>query len=414
MASPYSPQEQAEFGSLIVRSEQKINSLMRILHGKLAVARNGEKNNLQKKIKNFHNATKWSIDRMKFVTTVFTPTARQDLNAGQRTIDALVETFSTFSGECETSAPSAVAARRQIGPDPAWQDFMKRSSVFVGNTGGFRMMNENGEVELLQFGQDDGESVVGGPSGTDGGLGALRTLFTPHIPMTPIQVRSNSSYLREDGKKNVVIRDAAYPFYDKNSLNIPCSMVLNEEYKLDHGGKGNVNLMQYLGFIYPDECSLPYIPIMDVTLRFDRALDLSKVGTEKDRTFLPLLIDTGIYLALKEKAKELFLREHPGMKILEPQETELDEERMHVKVAIRGDRKLRLNGPRGCEYPTIVNAMNTCRHDLRGRCQLQIRFSSCLNDKNTYQLRFILFGLMVTLSTENRDAEVFRISWNKN
>lgn len=254
---------------------------------------------------------------------------------------------------------------------------------------------------------------------TDGGNGnELRTLFQPNIQMTPVRVRKHSPYIRFDAQGNVAIQAAAYTRREGRLMIIPCRAVRNAGYfPSSERNAGDTLLTIYIGFVFPDETSLFYLPLKNITLVRASYVMTQQAGTFRgsSRGFVRARMDAEIFHRVCGEACAKLHEEYPGAFVDRPSQRILNGSEVLVDVAIRGDRSLKVvdeMGGTGLAPRTylkkIGSALLNCRQDITGDCQLQVQFNGHKWRPHTFQLRFILFGLLVTKNEANRHLDIFR------
>lgn len=420
-----------QFRALINKKKASVKALFERLLQFLVSVRHEDSTFLQQWTKNYQKASRWSIDSMQAALELPAIDARRVIGAQEATIDMLLKTFDPAKFGRRSS--SMLTPDHEIpGLDYQWDDFMKRAEVFNAQREGFMLRTKLGTVEKLEFGggdesfgEEDGcgkmESDRGQASGAGneesavaGGMhpeDPLIHVFTPEVPMTQIWARNRSIYLQADCHKNLKIQDAAYASQTPSGPDVPCRPVLNEEYQGPVEARRYKPLLRYVGFIFPDQTSLSYIPVRGVTLLASsfNPVNASEMGGS-GRIFMRIRVNRALYMSILEMVIGSYREINATAEILPPWEHGGKEPNIEVDVAVRGDRKLKIVGNSYTEYVPVVEAIYHCGHDITGDCQLQWRFNSTYRGRNSFQLRCVLFGLMVTRDDDNWDDPVFRVA----
>lgn len=209
----------------------------------------------------------------------------------------------------------------------------------------------------------------------------LTTVFTPKIPMTPVRAFEKSAYVAVGETRTVAIMSPAFASVFNECARLECDVVINDAFVPIHAPDNPLTLM-YLGFLYPDGTSLPYIPVRDVIVQYRGNIGKSQRLTKNDRTWQVMYAHDYVYLSLPRAVYERLVRAARkafewrfGQKEKWATEVDFDGDRAWVYAGMKPGAKVQcfVEGDRGERY--LVDALRDTCSNLEGDGMLYMRFS---------------------------------------
>ena len=232
----------------------------------------------------------------------------------------------------------------------------------------------------------------------------LITLFESAVNTTSVIVRNKSNFLRPDNYIGIKILNNAFPKkMADGTVQMKCVPTLSECFQLPRGRQTTVSSpwLVYVGFVYPDQTHIPFIPIEDVRILY-RPGDPYGCAAKME-------ISTQVYRHIQETARVGFMKEHPNSEVLLPCSTNINTTLSLVDIFVRDDRKVRLIDPDETRCTTVISALQQCCHGIFGECHMQLRFNSVDGTQRKFRLRFFVFNFIVVKDAHNWKDQVFQI-----
>lgn len=225
----------------------------------------------------------------------------------------------------------------------------------------------------------------------------LNTVFTPKIPMTPVRAFAESDYVAVGESRTVAIMSPAFAAVtDTGEGRLECDVSINDTFMPIHAPDNPMTLM-YLGFLYPDGTSLPYIPVRDVLVQYRG--DVPKTRMERSREvygqdLVVLSVPRLVYERLVRAARKVFEWRF-GANAKWVTEVDVEGDRVWVEAGMKRGAKVQcfVEGRRGERY--VGDALRESGQDLKGDAMLYMRFSFREREDSLPTLCFRLHKLIV-------------------
>lgn len=209
----------------------------------------------------------------------------------------------------------------------------------------------------------------------------LTTVFTPKIPMTPVRAFEKSAYVAVGETRTVAIMNPAFACMSKGAAKLEGDVVINDAFVPIHAPDNPLTLM-YLGFLYPDGTSLPYIPVRDVVVQYRGNIGRPQRLTKNERSWHVAYAHDYVYLSIPRAVYERLVRAARkafewrfGQKEKWATEVDIEEDRVWVYAGMKPGAKVQClaDGRRGERY--VRDALRESSADLEGDAMLYMRFS---------------------------------------
>lgn len=206
-------------------------------------------------------------------------------------------------------------------------------------------------------------------------------VFTPRIPMTPIKALENSSYLGVGPTRTLAIMSPAFASMVDGKARLEVNVVINESFVPVHAPEYPLTIM-YLGFLYPDGTSLPYIPVRDVIIQYRSSLGKPNRVRKKERfwyvtyahDFVYLSMPRAVYERLVRAARKAFQsRFHPEKKW--NTEVDYDGDRVWIYAGMKPGAKVQGVADGKMDERNVVDALRLAGTDVEGDAMLYMRFT---------------------------------------
>ena len=220
------------------------------------------------------------------------------------------------------------------------------------------------------------------------------TVFTPKIPMTPIRALETSAYLGVGPTRTLAIMSPAFASMVNDTARLEVNVVINEPFVPVHTSELPITIM-YLGFLYPDGTSLPYIPIRDVVIQYRQSVGKQNQIKNKERScyvtyghdFVYLSMPRPVYERLVRAARKAFhSRFHPDRKW--NTEVDYDGDRVWVYAGMKPGAKVQGLADGKMGERSVRDALRLSGTDLEGNAMMYMRFSFPHNQDSEPSLCF--------------------------
>lgn len=207
------------------------------------------------------------------------------------------------------------------------------------------------------------------------------TVFTPRIPMTPIKALENSAYIGVGPTRTLAIMSPAFASMMDDAARLEVNVVINDPFVPVHAPEYPLIIM-YLGFLYPDGTSLPYIPVRDVIIQYRASLGKPNRVKKKERSwyvtygqdFVYLSMPRPVYERLVRAARKAFQsRFHPERKW--NTEVDYDGDRVWLYAGMKPGAKVQGIADSKMGERHVVDALRLAGSDIEGDAMLYMRFS---------------------------------------
>ena len=224
------------------------------------------------------------------------------------------------------------------------------------------------------------------------------------VPMTPIRGVTNSEYVSLK-QKGINIHKRAYADTNTQHAYVPYDIHINDTFEeILHGMPKNLT---YVGAKYPDGSSLSYLPIKNITV-LRRPSDV-QLPSRLEGGFVELRIPRMAYEKIKTICASAFLKKNPHHSIRYPLEVETDDESIVIDALARGYRRLRIINSERVYHVTLLQAIESCSHDLTGDGLLHVRFDKHTREEKKATMKIIFFGLQIVRTASNHFQKIFRM-----